>query len=145
MELRPGIKSRIFGAYVLVLALGAVLAFLVYTAGEHVADTSHGLTEKDVPALRAINALKLDLLAQESVLYRYYVNLDRPRFLADYARIDNVCAAGFVNLAGAMGQNGFLRSVQDDYSHLSQIGSDLDRALNKAPRDMKRAGKRSEE
>src|SRR3989344_4193671 len=141
MELRPGIKSRIFGAYVLVLALGAVLAFLVYTAGEHVADTSHGLTEKDVPALRAINALKLDLLTQESVLYRYYVNLDRQRFLADYERIDNVCASGFVNLAEALGQHSLLQSVQGDYVRLGQIGRDLDQALKASKRNMQRAGK----
>src|SRR3989344_4839158 len=141
MELRPGIKSRIFGAYVLVLALGAVLAFLVYTAGEHVADTSHGLTEKDVPALRAINALKLDLLTQESVLYRYYVNLDRQRFLADYERIDNVCASGFVNLAEALGQHSLLQSVQDEYRRLNRIATELDQALKTKPRNMTRAGK----
>jgi len=140
MELRPGIKSRIFGAYVLVLALGAVLAFLVYTAGEHVADTSHGLTEKDVPALRAINALKLDLLTQESVLYRYYVNLDRQRFLADYERIDNVCASGFVNLAEALGQHSLLQSVQDEYRRLNRIAIELDQALKTKPRNMTRAG-----
>ncbi len=43
MDLRPGIKSRIFGAYVLVLALGAVLAFLVYTDAKGVTDTSRVL------------------------------------------------------------------------------------------------------
>src|SRR3989344_3490779 len=140
MELRPGIKSRIFGAYVLVLARGAVLAFLVYTAGEHVADTSHGLTEKDGPALRAINTLKLDLLAQESVLYRYHVNLDRQRFLADYERIDNVCASGFVNLAEALGQHSLLQSVQDEYRRLNRIAIELDQALKTKPRNMTRAG-----
>src|SRR3972149_4092295 len=110
MDLRPGIKSRIFGAYVLVLALGALLAFLVYTDAEHVADTSYGLTERDVPALRVINTLKLDLLAQESVLYPYHINLDRQRFLTDYAHIDDACVRGFVNLAETLGQRDLLQS-----------------------------------
>lgn len=141
MDFRPGIKSRIFGAYVLVLALGALLAFLVYTDGEQVADTSRQLIANAVPQLSAINTLKLDLAAQESVLHRYYVSFDRPRFLADIARLDNVCAAGFVNLAEALGQNDFLQSVQGDYIRFSQIGRDLDQALNKKPRNMKPAGK----
>lgn len=141
MGIKPGFKSRIFGAYVLVLALGAALAYLVYTDSEHVAATSRGLVEKDVPALRAINTLKFDLLAQESVLYRYYVNLDRQRFLADYARIDNVCVSGFVNLAEELGQNGFLQSVQDDYARLSQIVRNLDQALKSKPRNVKRAAR----
>src|SRR3972149_12036134 len=129
MDLRPGIKSRIFGAYVLVLALGAVLAFLVYTDAEHVADPSHGLTERDVPALRVINTLKLDLLAQESVLYRYHINLDRQSFLTDYARVDSACAHGFVHLAEALGQHSLLQSVQDEYKRLNRIGIELDQVL----------------
>ena len=141
MEFRPGIKSRIFGAYVLVLLLGTVLAFLVYTAGEHVAETSHGLTEKAVPQLSAISALKLDLLTQESVLHRYYVNLDRKRFLADYARVESVCVSGFIKLAEALGQNGFLGSVQGDYARLGQIGRDLDQTLKTGRRNMARAAK----
>ncbi|MBI3569628.1 MAG: EAL domain-containing protein [Gammaproteobacteria bacterium] len=141
MNLRPGIKSRIFGAYVLVLALGAVLAFLVYTDAEHVADTSHALTAKDVPALRVINTLKLDLLAQESVLYRYHINRDRQRFLADYARIDNACVSGFVNLAEALGQHSLLQSVQEEYRRLNRIATELDQVLKTRPRNTARAGK----
>ena len=141
MNLRVGIKSRIFGAYVLVLALGALLAFLVYTDSQHVADSSHQLTGTAVPQLNAINTLKLDLLTQESVLYRYYVDHDRQRFLADYARIDSVCVAGFVNIAEALGQHALLQSVQDDYSRLGQIGRDLDQALSSRKRNSQRAAK----
>jgi diguanylate cyclase (GGDEF)-like protein len=141
MNLRPGIKSRIFGAYVLVLALGALLAFLVYTGAEHVADTSHGLTEKDVPALRVINELKHDLLAQELVLYRYRDDLDRQRFLTDHARIDRACAHGFANLVETLGRRDLLHSAQDEYQRLNRIGSELDRALKAPPRDLARAGK----
>ena len=141
MDSGPGIKSRVFGAYVLVLALGAMLAFLIYTEGERVAETSRGLTEKAVPQLSAISALKLDLLEQESLLYRYYVGLDRKRFLAEYARIDKMCVSGFVNLAEALGQRSILQSVQGDYFRLSQLGHELDQSLNTAPRNMKRAAK----
>ncbi|MCR4301371.1 MAG: bifunctional diguanylate cyclase/phosphodiesterase [Sulfuricaulis sp.] len=141
MDLRLGIKSRIFGAYLLVLALGAVLAFLVYTDSKHVADTSRQLTGNVVPQLNAINALKLDLLMQESVLYRYYINLDHERFLADYERIDNACVSGFVNLAEALDQRLLLQSVQGDYNRLGQIGRNLDAALKNKPRNTKRAAK----
>lgn len=141
MNFRLGIKNRIFGAYVLVLALGALLAFLVYTGGEHVADTSRGLTGTAVPQLSAINTLKLDLLTQESVLYRYYVDHDRERFLADQERLDNACVSGFVGIAEALGQHALLQSVQDDYARLDQIGRDLDQALSSRKRDSQRAAK----
>ena len=141
MNLRVGIKSRIFGAYLLVLALGALLAFLVYTDTEHVAGTSRGLVEKDVSALRAINTLKHDLLAQELVLYRYRTDLDRQRFLADQARLDRACARGFVNLVEALERRDLLQAAQDEYQRLNRIGSELDQALQAPPRDMVRAGK----
>lgn len=139
MELKLGIKSRIFGAYLVVLALGVVLAFLVHTDSGKVAGSSRALAEKDLPQLNALVALKLDLRAQESVLYRYYVDLDRNRFLSEYARIDNVCVSGFVNLAEALNQRRLLQSVQDDYGRLGQIGRDLDQALKNKPRQLKRA------
>ncbi|HEY5683494.1 MAG TPA: bifunctional diguanylate cyclase/phosphodiesterase [Sulfuricaulis sp.] len=141
MDLRLGIKSRIFSAYLLVLALGAVLAFQVYTDSEHVADNSRELGEKELPQLNALLALKLDLREQESVLYRYYVDLDRTRFLSDYTHIENVCVSGFVNLAEALKQRRLLQSVQDDYGRLGQIGRDLDAVLKNKPRDMKHAAK----
>ena len=141
MNLRPGIKSRIFGAYVLVLALGAALAFLVYTDAEHVAGTSRGLVEKDVPALRVISELKHDLVDQELVLYRYRADLDRRRFLTDHARLDRACAHGFVNLAETLERREVLHAAQDEYRRLNRIGSELDRALKAPRRDPARAGK----
>ncbi len=140
MDLRPGIKSRIFGAYVLVLALGAVLAFLVYTDAGRVAGTSRKLTETDVPALRVINAIKHELLAQETALYRYHADRDQNRFLADYARLDEACARGFVRLAETLNRHDLLGAVQEDYRRLNAIALEFDRAL-KAPRGKTRAGK----
>ncbi|HEU5338946.1 MAG TPA: hypothetical protein VFU39_06635, partial [Sulfuricaulis sp.] len=141
MDLRLGIKSRIFSAYLLVLALGTVLAFLVYTDSGQVADNSLKLAERELPHLNAVIALKLDLREQESVLYRYYVDFDRIRFLSDYAHIENVCVSGFVTLAEALEQRRLLQSVQDDYGRLGQIGRDLDQALMSKPRNMKLAAK----
>ncbi len=141
MDLKPGIKSRIFAAYVLVLALGAALAFLVYTAGEEVASTARGLAEQDVPELQVVNALKLDLRSLESVLYRYYANRDREQFLRDYAHIKDVCALGFVNIAQALGYRDPLQSVRGDYELLNRAGGDLDEILNTRPSDAQRATK----
>ncbi|MBI3778930.1 MAG: bifunctional diguanylate cyclase/phosphodiesterase [Gammaproteobacteria bacterium] len=136
----PGIKSRIFGAYLLVLALGAALALMVYLAGEQVASTARELVEREAPAQQAITGLKLDLLEQESLFYRYFANRDRRQFLDDYARIESACALGFLNVANAFGRDPFL-SLRDDYTRLGGIGRELDRALSRAQPDRARAVK----
>ncbi|MGE5241543.1 MAG: putative bifunctional diguanylate cyclase/phosphodiesterase [Bacteroidota bacterium] len=135
MDLRPGIKSRIFGAYVLVLVLGAALAWLVYSAGEQVVRSSRELVEQQVPALRAVATLKLDLLAQESVLYHYFVLRDRRQFLQSSARSESACVARFDELARAVAPSETLRSVRGDYEDLRRLGRELDRALSRRPPD----------
>jgi diguanylate cyclase (GGDEF)-like protein len=139
MNFRLDIRSRIFGAYVLVLALGAALAFLVYNTGHVVSQTSRGLVEQDVPELRAVAALKQDLLAQESVLYQYYVNRDRPHFLQSYAGLEAVCMVGLDNILSAFGPIDPLQAARRDYDRLRRIGIELDRSLNPATPDMNRA------
>ena len=136
MDLRPGIKSRIFGAYVLVLVLGATLAWLIYSAGERVVQNSRGLVEQEVPALRAVTTLKLDLLEQESVLYHYFVLRDRRQFLLSSARSESACVAGFDELTRAVGPDDALRAVRGNYEDLRRHGRELDRALSRTPPDI---------
>ena len=138
MDFRPGIKSHLFGAYLLVLALGAALAFLVYSAGERVASSSRGLIEKDVPGLQAVTTLKIDLLTQESLLYRYYVDRNRGQFLTKYQSSEGQCVLGLDNVARAFGQSEALESARRDYARLKQIALDLDRSLSSRPPDAAR-------
>ncbi len=141
MDLRPGIKSHLFGAYVLVLALGAALAFLVYSAGERVVDTSRGLIEQDLPALQAIATLKLELLTQESLLYRYYVSHDRGQFLQKYESSEGQCILGLDNVARAFGPSAALQSARSGYGRLKQIVLDFDRSLSSVPPDTARGAR----
>jgi diguanylate cyclase (GGDEF)-like protein len=136
MDLGPGIKSRIFGAYVLVLALGAALAWLVYSAGEQMVRGSRALVEQEVPALRAVTTLKLDLLAQEVALYRHFVLRDRRLFLRDTARSESNCVARMDELTRILGPDETLKSVRGDYEDLRRLGRELDRALSRAPPDL---------
>jgi len=142
MNLKPGIKSHLFGAYLLVLALGAVLAFLVYSAGERVAGSSRGLIERDVPGLQAVTTLKLDLLRQEALLYRYYVDRDRGQFLQKYESSEGQCVLGLDNVARAFGPGAALQSARRDYGRLKQVVSVLDQALSSTPPDAARGAKR---
>jgi diguanylate cyclase (GGDEF)-like protein len=139
MNLKPGIKSHLFGAYLLVLALGIALAYLVYSAGERVAGSSRELIERDVPELQAVTTLKLDLLRQESLLQRYYVNRNREQFLRQYESLEGRCVLGLDNVARAFGPSEALQSARRDYGRLKQIVPDLDRALSAAPPDAARA------
>ena len=141
MDLRPGIKSHLFGAYVLVLALGAALAFLVYSTGERVVSSSRALIERDVPELEAVTTLKLDLLTQESLLYRYYVDRDRSEFLKKYESSEGQCVLGLDNVARAFGPSEALQSARREYARLKQIAPELDRSLSSAPPDTVRGQK----
>jgi len=136
MDLAPGTKSRIFGAYVLVLVLGAALAWLVYSAGEQMVRSSRGLVEQEVPALRAVTTLQLALLVQESVLYHYYVIRDRRQFLQSSARSESACVAGFDELTRAVGPNDALHAVRGYYEDLRRHGREIDRALSQTPPDL---------
>jgi diguanylate cyclase (GGDEF)-like protein len=135
MDLMPPIKSRLFGAYVLVLLLGAALAWLVYSAGEETVRSSRALVEQEVPALRAITSLKRDLLEQQSVFYRYYVRRDRREFLQATVRSETACTAGLDALVRIFGPQEALRVSRGDYEDLRASGRSLDRALSRTPPD----------
>lgn len=64
-----GIRTKIFGAYVLVLALGMLLAALIFGYGESLRAAAGDLVRNDLPRLRQIAALRHDLLEQEASLY----------------------------------------------------------------------------
>ena len=75
-------KTRLFGAYVIVLVLGAALAAMVYHYGNSILGASHVLTERDVPLLHDISALQLVTQGLEIDLYEYYASQDRALFLS---------------------------------------------------------------
>jgi len=141
MNLRTGIKSHLFGAYVLVLVLGAALAFLAYNAGEQVVSSSRSLIARDVPGLQAVTTLKLELLKQESLLYRYYTDRDRGQFLKKYQSSEGRCVLGLDNVARAFGPSETLQSARSDYGRLKQIVPVLDQALSSRPPDTARGAK----
>ncbi len=133
------IRTRVFGAYAIVLALGAWLAVLVFFAGDDVQQKSRALIERDVPALRAIAALKLDITSHEGLLNEYVATRDRARFLERYRSVDTACAAGLDAVAGPLSASATIARLRDNYETLRRSGLKLDAALSSAKPDPIRA------
>ena len=131
MQFRLDIKKRLFGAYAVVLLLGAALASLVFLAGERVVATSQQLVERDLASLTAIAALRLDIREQEALLYRYFVDRDRSRFAGQHAAAHQACRAGLDRIAAATESGA--AALEADYGRLRQAGEALDRAVRARP------------
>lgn len=127
--MRLNVKTKIFGAYLLVLGLGAVLSVLVYGYGRDVLDASRRLAQEDVPRLQDISALKVNILNQEKVLYEYYAIRDRKSFLQKYALIDNVCMVGLDAIAKPFKNSDKLDAVRGQYNRLRALALQLDETL----------------
>jgi diguanylate cyclase (GGDEF)-like protein len=132
--MRIGIRTTIFGAYVAVLLLGAVLAGLVYHHGSQVRDAMQALVTQDVRDLRNIHELQNQIIRQESVLYEYYATRQRTRFLQDYGDIDAVCQSRLDELARALPPE-VLTAERRRYDELREHAQALDRALTRRPAD----------
>jgi diguanylate cyclase (GGDEF)-like protein len=123
------VRARIFGAYVVVLTLGALLATLVFLFGEEVGRATRTLTERDLPELKAIASLKLDLVRHDALLNRYYATRERERFLAERARVDSACVGGLARLAGPLARHAGFERARLGYAALQETTLALDRAL----------------
>lgn len=138
--MRLNVKTKLFGAYLLVLGLGVVLSVLVYGYGRDVLDASRRLVQEDIPRLHDISALKADILNQEKVLYEYHAIRDRKSFLQKYALIDNVCVTGLDAVARPLMNPDQLNAVRARYNRLRTLALQLDESLNAGDADPGEAG-----
>jgi diguanylate cyclase (GGDEF)-like protein len=130
------VRTRVFGAYLVVLVLGAILASFVYFAGDDVRSTLRTLVERDVPELRAISALKLNITRHEALLNEYLATRDRARFLTQYQSVDTVCAQGLESIAGTLAGAAAIERSRPHYEAIRRAALALDAAMQvgQAPR-----------
>jgi len=137
--MRFGFKTKVFGAYVIVLALGAVLAAMVYHYGNAILGASHVLTERDVPLLHDISALQIVTQGLENDLYEYYATQDQASFLTSTAQHQN--NAG--RLLGTLRTQTILppqhHTLEVQYSQLDTLTDQFDRVMSAAEVDWDRA------
>ncbi len=133
MRLAFSFTTRIFAGYVLILALGVLLAGWVIVSGERVRDATLDVTVRHAPALRIMSGLQRDLREQEAVLYAAYATGDHGRLLARFAQLDRRCAQGFAELS----RYGVLEApgLKAAYDELYRAARDLDAALARRPAD----------
>lgn len=129
MRFKNGIKPRIFGAYLLVLGLGAGLSALVFLYGDAVRQSSRSLVESDIPELQAIADLDREVLAQEALLHRYFLNRDRRAYLSGQAGIDALCRSSLDRLGSSFQDSASMLATQSGYDQLRRAALALDRAL----------------
>jgi diguanylate cyclase (GGDEF)-like protein len=125
-------KTRIFSAYVLVLALGLALAVLVVVYGGLARNAAVQVLDRDVAELRAIDALKRDLREQEAVLYAYFATRDRATLLARYSELDRLCNAHFEVLGRRYAHLAAMSEVRQAYDGLYHAALELDAVLGSA-------------
>jgi diguanylate cyclase (GGDEF)-like protein len=128
--MRYDFKTRLFGAYVIVLFLGAVLAALVYHYGNAILGASRTLTEHDVPMLHDISALQLVTQGLETGLYEYYASQDRAAFLTHNRQLRNNVG----RLLGVLRAQSILPpqhpALEVRYSQLDTRTDQFDRAMS---------------
>jgi diguanylate cyclase (GGDEF)-like protein len=130
-----GIRAKIFGAHLLVLALGAALSAIVFLYGQRALEASGMLVQEDVPRLGRIAALKQDILTQEKLLYEYYATLDRAEFLRQYRQIDSICRVGLEEIARPFQSSERTAAALGQYDRLRALVPELDATLRSADTD----------
>lgn len=108
------IQNRALAAYVAVLALGVLLAALVWIFGGRVLEASRALVLEEVPAVTQIADLRVAFRDYEFALDQYVATGDRSRFRERVAALDARCAAAITSLALPsvhVSYEKFLRSV----------------------------------
>lgn len=75
-----GLKTKIFGAYLIVLALGAALSVYVYRSGDDVLRSTAQVTTHDVPLLHDAANLDAQIRGHEADVYELRMDRDHQAF-----------------------------------------------------------------
>ena len=80
------VKQKIFGAYLIVLILGIILAGLVYQKNEAVLTASENIVSHNLPNLHALFTIKDLTIQQKAIVYNLYASGDHEKFIIEYKR-----------------------------------------------------------
>jgi len=133
MRWNVSFRTRIFGAYLVVLLLGLLLAGWVMHTGERVRGAALAVAERELPPLRAMSRLQRDLQAQETLLYAAYASGDRNLLLSRYAELDQRCVEALGLLRRH--RSGDVKALEASYTALYEVARALDEALARVPAD----------
>ena len=126
-------RVRLRATYAGVFTLGVVFSVLILVYSTDVQNVSNRLVHDDLPLLRQIAALKVEIAHQEAVLYEYYGTGERERFEREFESSRQKSLNLIREIERGYGWVEPLPSVHASYGQLAAIGRDLQRTLAVAP------------
>ncbi len=110
--------------------LGVALSTFVFLNGRSVLRVSEPLLLQQLPALRVISDLQLEVAAQEPILYEYYATLDRDTFRKRYDANDAAINRNITMLSGGLVAAGQINAIRTYVELINRLAGDLDKNLS---------------
>ena len=123
-------RLRLRLAYAMVLVLGLVFSGLIFLYSEDVLNASRRLVGAELPLLKQISVLKVEIGREESALYDYFATGDRERFERDFAASQRRSLGLIGEIERTTARPELLQHVRADHQKLELLAHDLMRALD---------------
>jgi diguanylate cyclase (GGDEF)-like protein len=140
--MRLNLHDRILTAVMFVVALGALLSWVVYRDGSVINATARSLVTQDTRNLQWTAEFLQGLLEQENIAYEYYVTRDRAAFLERLEANNTACHAALEHLKslpGGSSSGSPQNTIANRYEQLHALVNALDDALRSRTPDAGRA------
>ena len=125
-------KYLVHGIYLLVLAMCVLLTAVVNLQGRSAAGVAAELADRDMPVLKTLAALKLDVVALEPIVYQYYTFRDRARFERLLADNSGRIGDGLSLIRAAFPHHALVAEIDAQYGPIQARVRELDGLLRAA-------------
>ena len=128
--MKINLHNRIRLTFAVVLLLGVALSSFVFLNGRSVLRVSEPLLLQQLPALKLISDLQLEVAAQEPILYEYYATIDRDTFRKRFDANDTAIKRDIAALSGDLVDAGQLDAIRAYGELINTLADDLDQNLS---------------
>lgn len=133
------VSKQIFGFYVLLITLGAIVSTLVYFNVSSISFTTSSLIKVDLPLAENISKLRFAIFAQKPILYEYYADTDKNTFQKKFTDSKEAIKAGLYLIPRDEQGQAFLTQIEFQTAHITSLADKLDQTLSSPSIDWDKA------
>ena len=128
-------RKKVIFAYFVIVALGAVLSYLTYKAGNSAISASTPLLEDKLPILKNISKLQVTIMELEPILYEYYATMDRRNYLHRYGSTTEKIDSLLNSISHSYPSGAEIEDINITFGELLTLASKMDDTMNQRPVD----------
>ncbi len=128
-------RLRLIVAQLILLMTSIAFAWQVYSSGQQTNRNAEAIVNERLAELKDLRTLREDQIATERLLFEYFAEQDRERYLGHYYAIQHRIAQVISNLNRRLPQHPDIARIDQLQNESHQLAQRLDQALSHTPVD----------